>query len=99
MKQLVDNRTAMRAGYPQRDGLSIMEVLFAIGVLMIGLLGIASILPVAGRNAANALRSDATAGAVENQINNAAARVSEQLTSVDVPNQSRVAFQAPSNLP
>ncbi len=76
-----------------RLGLSIMEVIFAIGVLLIGLLGIASILPVAANNANNALRSDATAAAIENQISNAVGRLPEQLTHIDVPNSSLLSFQ------
>lgn len=82
-----------------RKGLSIMEVLFAIGVLMIGLLGIASILPVAARNANNALLADLSTAAIENQVSNAAARVTEQLTYLDVPNQSLTAFQPPLGTP
>ena len=74
-----------------------MEVIFAIGVLLIGLLGIASILPVAANNANNALRSDATTAAIENQISNAVGRLPERLTHIDVPNSSLVAFQASSD--
>ena len=40
-----------------RRGLSIMEILFAIAVLTIGLLGVASILPVATNNASMALQT------------------------------------------
>ena len=75
-----------------RNGLSIMEVMFAIGVLVIGLLGIASILPVAARNASNALQADATTAAVENQVSNAIARITSNLTHVDVPSNSLVAY-------
>lgn len=78
----------------RRLGLSIMEVIFAIGVLLIGLLGIASILPVGANNANNALRADATTAAIENQISNAVGRLPAQLTFVDVPNASLISFQA-----
>lgn len=68
-----------------RTALSLMEVLFAIGVLMIGLLGIASVLPIGTRNAAQALRSDITASAVENQVSNALARLGGRPSEVLYP--------------
>jgi hypothetical protein len=86
----------MRRWSNNRGGLSIMEVIFAVGVLLIGLLGIASILPVAANNANNALRSDATTAAIENQISNAVGRLPERLTYVDVPNSSLIAVLARS---
>ncbi len=45
----------------QRMGISLMEVMFAIGVLLTGLVGIAAVLPIAAKNASHALslsRSD-----------------------------------------
>jgi Tfp pilus assembly protein PilV len=38
---------------PLRAGLSILEVLFAIGIVLVGLLGIASIIPLAARQASD----------------------------------------------
>ncbi|MGV3484440.1 MAG: type IV pilus modification PilV family protein [Planctomycetaceae bacterium] len=81
-------RTPAHAWRRARRGLSIMEVLFAIGVLMVGLLGIAAVLPVGTKNAAGALRSDATTGAVENQIHNARTRLGTSLTRVQLPMHS-----------
>lgn len=40
-----------------RSGVTILEVLFAIGVVIVGLLGIASILPVAGHQASESARA------------------------------------------
>ena len=40
-----------------RSGVTILEVLFAIGIAIIGLLGIASILPLAGRQASDSNRA------------------------------------------
>ena len=39
----------------QRFGISVIEVLFAMGVVVIGLVGIASLLPLAGKNAAESI--------------------------------------------
>ena len=53
----------------RRSGLSLMEVLFAIGVLTVGLLGIASVLPVASDTAARTLQRDkATEEVVEPRV-------------------------------
>lgn len=86
-----------------RAGLSLMEVLFAIGVLMIGLLGIASVLPVGTRNAAEALRSDITASAVENQVSNALARLggrpSQVLYPYSLPRLSALSASPDPNYP
>jgi hypothetical protein len=76
----------------RRLGLSLMEVLFAIGVLMVGILGIASVLPIALRNASSALRTDETAAAIENQISNVTARLGGRPTEVIVVNPSQVVF-------
>jgi type II secretory pathway pseudopilin PulG len=37
--------------YPTRRGVTIIEVLFAIGIVIVGLMGVASLLPLAARNA------------------------------------------------
>ncbi len=39
-----------------RRGISVIEVLFAMGVAVIGLLGIASLIPMAGKNAADSIQ-------------------------------------------
>ena len=39
-----------------RHGISVIEVLFAMGVAVIGLLGIASLIPLAGKNAADSMQ-------------------------------------------
>jgi len=84
---------------PRRLGLSLMEVLFAIGVLMVGILGIASVLPIALRNASSALRTDETAAAIENQISNVTARLGGRPTEVIVVNPSQVAFNLDNYIP
>lgn len=76
-------------------GLSLMEVLFAIGVLMVGLLGIAAVLPVGSKNASSALRIDAATSAIENQVSNATARFQGPPAIVDVPVPSQNGFGAP----
>ena len=45
----------------RRCGISLMEVIFAMGVLLLGILGLASILGVASNNAQQSLTSDRTA--------------------------------------
>ncbi len=75
-----------------RHGLSLMEVLFAIGVLMVGLLGIASVLPVGTKNAAAALRSDSSASAIENQVSNAIGRFGGRPDRFDIPMPSQSGF-------
>ena len=57
-----------RPRHRSRRGLSIMEVLFAIGVLTIGLMGVAFILPVATNNASQALRDDRAAEEINNRV-------------------------------
>ena len=46
---------------PARAGISLLEVMFSIGVVMIGLLGIAALLPVAGMQARKGAVADAAA--------------------------------------
>lgn len=78
----------------KRHALSIMEVLFAIGVLTIGMLGIASILPVATNNAAMTLERDR---AVEEMNNRAAADIAKLKSSFDdviIANRSLANFNA-----
>jgi len=82
-----------------RRGLSIMEVLFAIAVLTIGLLGVASILPVATNNAANAIQIDRAIEEINNRIATDMANVSSDFTEVIVGNNSLAAFNAPPGNP
>lgn len=62
-------RIANRRGFVEqyvvrRDGVTIMEALFAIGVVLLGLLGLAAVIPIAARRAKQTLSSDrATADA------------------------------------
>ena len=44
-----------------RSGISLLEVMFSIGVVMIGLVGIAALLPVAGMQAKKGAVADAAA--------------------------------------
>ena len=76
-----------------RHGLSIMEVLFAIGVLTVGLLGLASVLPVASNNAAETLQRDKAIEQVSNQVARELARIGDDIDSVMVANNSVRAFQ------
>jgi hypothetical protein len=45
--------TILKHNMPARDGTTILEVIFAIFVVIVGLLGIASIIPLAARNASD----------------------------------------------
>ncbi|WP_145208880.1 hypothetical protein [Planctomycetes bacterium TBK1r] len=65
---------------PRRRGLSIMEVLFAIGVLTIGLMGVAFILPVATNNAAMALQDDRAVEEVNNRIATDLAKLNQNIS-------------------
>ena len=47
----------MRSPSNSRRGVTILEVLFAIGIVIVGLLGIASLLPVAGHQASESARA------------------------------------------
>ena len=77
----------------QRRGISIMEVMFAIGVLTVGLLGIASVLPVATNTAAKVLERDRAVEQINNQISQELARVGpNSLNSVILPNRSLASF-------
>ncbi|KAA5540693.1 hypothetical protein FYK55_20085 [Roseiconus nitratireducens] len=87
--------TAIAAG-PKRSGLSIMEVLFAIAVLTIGLLGVASILPVATNNAANAIQIDRSIEEINNRVATDMANLESAFTEVIVANNSLQAFNASS---
>ncbi|TWU60103.1 hypothetical protein Poly51_03770 [Rubripirellula tenax] len=58
-----------------RTGLSIMEVLFAIGVLLIGILGLASVIPVGANQSSDAVKFDKSSVAVQNLIDETVARV------------------------
>ncbi|MDV6033552.1 MAG: hypothetical protein F9B45_26370 [Phycisphaera sp. RhM] len=79
-----------------RRGLSIMEVLFAIAVLTIGLLGVASILPVATNNAANALQMDRAIEEINNRVATDMARLEGSFTEVIVANNSLREFNSPT---
>ncbi|WDQ16566.1 type IV pilus modification PilV family protein [Rhodopirellula sp. P2] len=83
----------------KRHGLSIMEVIFAIGVLMIGLLGIASVLPVATSDAKGALELDESLAKVENQIAVARSRVPDGDATVLVPNNRQNAANVYASSP
>lgn len=78
-----------------RHGLSIMEVLFAIAVLTIGMLGVASILPVATNNAATAIQSDRAVEEINNRIATDLSRLSGSLTELIVAENSQLDFNNP----
>lgn len=82
----------------RRCGLSIMEVLFAIGVLTVGLLGVASILPVATNNASQTLKTDRAVEEFNNRVAADVAEISNSFNEVVVANNSLNAFNtAPVN--
>lgn len=58
-----------------RRGLSIMEVLFSIGVLLIGILGLASVIPFGINQSSDAVNFDKSMAAVQNLVSETAARV------------------------
>ncbi len=82
----------VRSPAKSRRGLSLMEVLFAIGVLTVGILGIASVLPVATSNASKTLQRDKGIEEVSNRIASDIARIGDQLDSIILANNSRSAF-------
>src|SRR6056297_2240197 len=58
----------------EREGVSLIEVTFAIGVILIGLVGLTSILPLAGRRAQDSLDFDAAARVSSSIANEVLAR-------------------------
>jgi hypothetical protein len=80
-----------------RRGLSIMEVLFAIAVLTIGLLGVASILPVATNNASNAIQIDRAIEEINNRIATDIANLDTSFTEVTVANNSLTSVSSNGN--
>lgn len=84
----------------RRRGLSIMEVLFAIAVLTIGMLGVASILPVATNNASMALQTDRAVEEINNRVAMEIAKLSGSFDEVKVAYNSLNRFQnAPAGTP
>src|SRR6056297_3357026 len=97
MRTFVLNSTTTqrrRAVASPRHGLSIMEVLFAIAVLTVGLLGVASILPVATNNASQALKTDRAVEEFNNRVASDIAEISESFDSVVVAENSQTRFGA-----
>lgn len=78
----------------KRRGLSIMEVLFAIGVLTIGMLGVASLLPVATNNASMALKTDRAVEEINNRIATEIADMAGSFDEVVIANNSDASFTA-----
>lgn len=76
-----------------RQGLSIMEVLFAIAVLTIGMLGVASILPVATYNAAQALQTDRAVEEISNRTATEIAKLANEFDEVKVAYNSYSRFR------
>ncbi|MCA9138347.1 MAG: hypothetical protein KDB00_16365, partial [Planctomycetales bacterium] len=77
----------------RRHGLSIMEVLFAIAVLTIGMLGVASILPVATYNASQALQTDRAVEEISNRTASEIAKLSNEFDEVKVAYNSLNRFR------
>ncbi|MCO8123647.1 hypothetical protein NHH03_18015 [Stieleria sp. TO1_6] len=73
-----------------------MEVLFAIAVLTIGLLGVASILPVATNNASMVLQTDRAVEEINNRIATDLAQLTGAFEDVNVANNSATNFAATS---
>ncbi len=75
--------TAVRSGAVRsgavRNGVTIIEVLFAIGVILIGLVGVVAIIPIAGRDAGEALRLDAANRMAESVLSELKARDLESM--------------------
>ena len=80
-----------------RRGISIMEVLFAVGVLTIGLLGVATILPVATNNASSSMRDDRSAEEVSNRIASDIAKLSRSIDQLVIPYSSNAVAVANGN--
>ena len=84
--------TLMRRPSVMRSGLSIMEVLFAIAVLTIGMLGVASILPVATNNASMALQTDRAVEEISNRVAMEVAKLEDNFQEVKVGYNSLAQF-------
>ncbi|MCH2123221.1 MAG: hypothetical protein MK165_00400, partial [Pirellulaceae bacterium] len=54
---------------PCRAGISIIEVMFAIGIAIIGLLGVVALLPLAASNVSRGVTMDRMARLGENALN------------------------------
>ncbi|QDS93404.1 hypothetical protein FF011L_21740 [Roseimaritima multifibrata] len=76
--------TVARGAGRQRHGVTIVEVLFAIGVILIGLVGVVAIIPVAGRDAGEALRIDAA--------NRIASGVMDELVARDLKSMTGLVY-------
>ncbi|MFW6171174.1 MAG: type IV pilus modification PilV family protein, partial [Planctomycetota bacterium] len=68
------NASFIRSSHRARAGISLLEVMFAIGVVMIGLVGIAALLPVGGSLARKGAVADAAAKAGANAVREFRAR-------------------------
>lgn len=66
-----------------RRGISLVEVIFATGVLLIGLMGLAAVLPVATNNARRSLESDRSKEVFLNQDANRALRGLQDVSLLD----------------
>lgn len=64
-----------------RVGLSIMEVLFSIGVLLIGILGLASLIPVGANQSADAIRADKSVVILQNLVSQTVNQIEEATRS------------------
>ena len=84
---------------PQRHAITLVEVIFAIGVILIGLVGLASVLPVAGRRAQDAIdlnEASALASAVFDELKaKGALERSAWVVRLDAPVGAFAAGQTP----
>ncbi len=63
-----------RRAQPPRTGITLIEVTFAIGVILIGMVGLTAILPLAGHRAQDALNFDTAAAMSDGVIKEVASR-------------------------
>ncbi len=63
-----ESESAKRLNRRWRYGISLMEVIFAIGVLLIGIVGLAHVLPVGMHQSADAVSADKSLIAMENLV-------------------------------
>jgi type II secretory pathway pseudopilin PulG len=62
-------QTRLKRSIPARIGVTLVEVIFAIGVILIGLLGLMSVLPLAGNRAQSAIGLNTATAVADNAFN------------------------------
>ena len=95
----------MKNNLRNRNGVSVIEVLFAMGIAVVGLLGIASLIPLASRNASDSIRSAEAQALAEDWYNELLTRGIHESSSwmfyqdFNITNGLQAGYAAYTNLP